>query len=89
MFRLSQITRHCVVALLDANRAFEEAHVVVFGARIADSALYFAGGDIERRDEALGAVALVFVFPPLRLARLHRQARRGTLQCLHAAHLVD
>ena len=71
------------------EQVFEEVDVVFFSARAADGAVYLAGGDVERRDQTLGAMALVFVFPPLDLAWLHGQARRGTFQGLHAAHFVD
>ena len=71
------------------EQAFEEAHIVLFSTRVADGALHLPGGDIERRDQGLRPMALIFVFPPLDLARLHRQTRRGTFQRLHTAHLVD
>jgi hypothetical protein len=71
------------------EQAFEEAYIVLLRAPVADNALYVPGGNIKRRDQALRPMALVFVFPPLDLARLHRQARRGPFQGLHAAHLVD
>ena len=44
------------------EQGFEKAHMVFFGSRIADNALYLAGGDIERRDQRLRPMALVFVF---------------------------
>ena len=63
--------------------------MVFFSAPVADNAVDLPGDDVERGDQALGPMALVFVFPPLDLTWLHRQARRSTFQCLHAAHLVD
>jgi hypothetical protein len=63
--------------------------MVGFRARVADEASDLAGGHVERCDQGLRAMALVFVFAPLDLAGLHGQARRGALQGLHAAHLVD
>ncbi len=63
--------------------------MVFFSAPVADNAFYLPGDDIERGNQALGTMALVFVFPPLDLARLHGQARCGTFHGLHAAHLVD
>jgi hypothetical protein len=47
------------------------------------------GGDIERGDQSLRPMALVFIVPPLDLAGFHGQARCGSLQRLYAAHLVD
>ena len=71
------------------EQVFEEADIVFLSARVADDALHLAGGDLERRDQSLCAMALVLIFPSLDLARLHRQARRSALQGLHTAHLVD
>jgi hypothetical protein len=82
-----EVPRGCCAARREQR--FEEAHVVGFSARVADDALYLAGRDIERRDQALRAMTLVFILAPLDLAWLHRQAGCGTFQGLHAAHLID
>ena len=46
------------------------------------------GGDLKRGVQAGGAVALVVVGHPLRLARLHRQRRLGAIQCLDLRLLI-
>ena len=48
-----------------------------------------AAGDLKRGVEAGGAVALVIVSHPLRLARLDRQRRLGAIERLDLRLLVD
>jgi len=48
-----------------------------------------AGDDVEGRDQSLGAVADIFELVSFDIAWAHRQVRGGTLQRLHAGHLVD
>ncbi len=66
-----QIIAHDVPGCRCAGRCeqrLEEAHIVSLGSRVADHALHFAGRDIERRDQALRAMTLVFILLPLDLA---------------------
>ena len=67
----------------------QERHVVRLGAAVADGAEDLAGGDVECRDQGFGAMPDILELPPLDMSRLHRQARRGTLQRLNAGHFVD
>lgn len=62
---------------------------VLLGAARADAVGDLAGDDIERGDQGQGTVADVLVLAQLGPAGAHRQGGRGTLQGLHAGHLVD
>src|SRR3974377_2341236 len=72
-----------------AQQAAEKAREILLRPSVADDTLDLASGHIERGDQGLSAVALVFEFAPFDFARHHRQARRCALQCLNAGHLVD
>ena len=67
----------------------EKARKILFGPGIADHAFDLAGGNIEGRNQGLGAMTVIFEFTPLDLARRHRQSRRDALEDLDAGHLVD
>ena len=71
------------------EQAFQEPDVVGLGATVADAADHAAGGDIEGRDQCLGAVPDILELTPLDVPRLHRQAWGGAFQRLDAGHLVD
>src|SRR3974377_2427733 len=71
-----------------AQQAAEKAREILLRPSVADHPLALAS-HIERGDQGLSAVALVFEFAPFDFARHHRQARRCALQCLNAGHLVD
>ena len=73
----------------DGEQAFQEGHVVRLGAAVANGAEDLAGGDIERRDQALGAMPDILELTPFDMPRLHRQGRGGALERLNAGHLVD
>jgi hypothetical protein len=70
-------------------KVLQKAGVILLGALLADEAVHLAGGDVEGRDQALGAVADVFELVAGDIAWPHRQVWRGALQRLHAGHLVD
>ena len=57
------------------EQAFQERHVVRLGAAVANSAEDLAGDDIERRDQALGAMPDILELTPFDMPRLHRQGR--------------
>jgi hypothetical protein len=54
------------------EQALQEAGIVLLGARVTDRADELACGDIEGRDQGLGAVADIFELTPHDLTRPHR-----------------
>ncbi len=72
-----------------AQLAAEKSGEILLGARVTDHASDLAGGDVERGDQGLSAMAAVLELTPLDLAGHHRQSRRDALQGLNAGHLVD
>src|SRR5260370_5336087 len=67
----------------------EKPREILFRPGIACDAFDPASGDVERGDQGLSAVALIFEVASLDLARRQRQPRRDALQRLNAGHFVD
>jgi hypothetical protein len=71
------------------HQRVDQIDKVLFVSGVADLADDLSGGDIEARQQALGAMPLVFELDGLRFALFHRSIRSDPFLGLDAGHLID